>query len=256
MIKWLRKNWPWAAFNLTALTIMSVLLVRGLSEDPTYLVTLAPLFEYSGKWAIRFLLLCLSMTPLHTLFGWRTGLKLRKSAGLWAFAFAAVHFLRYTGFRPTDLRWLRDNSQIYILMGLTTLSILSLLALTSNRWAMRWLGKGWKRLHRLVYLAGTLAGVHAILAFTNGKRYFMEGEPSAREFYIYLIVVVVLLALRLPFVKAAVAHLKRRRAAPAVTKTPVPALEWLAPASLPDPADEPDLLPDEHDEPERVLAEP
>jgi DMSO/TMAO reductase YedYZ heme-binding membrane subunit len=33
------------------------------------------------------------MTPLNTLFGWRSAIKLRKTLGLWAFAFGALHFL-------------------------------------------------------------------------------------------------------------------------------------------------------------------
>ncbi len=33
----------------------------------------------SGKWAIRFLLLCLLMTPLNTALGWRGAIKLREA---------------------------------------------------------------------------------------------------------------------------------------------------------------------------------
>ncbi|MEZ4663838.1 MAG: ferric reductase-like transmembrane domain-containing protein [Caldilineaceae bacterium] len=44
--------------------------------------------------------------------------------------------------------------------GLFGLLLLIPLALTSNRWAMRRLGKNWKRLHRLVYIAVPLLVWH------------------------------------------------------------------------------------------------
>ena len=40
------------------------------------------------------------------------------------------------------------------------LAILLALAVTSNRFAIRKLGRRWQRLHRLVYVAGILAVVH------------------------------------------------------------------------------------------------
>ena len=58
----------------------------------------------SGKWAVRFLLISLSSTPLNTYFGWSSAIKLRKSAGLWAFGFACLHVFYYL--RETPLNWL------------------------------------------------------------------------------------------------------------------------------------------------------
>lgn len=208
----LRNNWRWTFLNLSALTIMLTLVVQYASyTERVDTAVFTPTFEYGGKWAIRFLLLCLAMTPLNTLFGWGWVLKLRKPAGLWAFGFAALHFLTYTQFRPFDLFWLRSNTQIYIFMGLTALFILSLMAITSNQRAMRWLGKSWKRLHRLVYGAGLLVTVHAILAFANSKK-SIQNEAAMYEFYVYLALLIVLLALRLSFVKQTANRLKRRAA--------------------------------------------
>ena len=65
----------------------------------------------SGKWAIRFLLLCLLMTPLNTVLGWRGAIKLRKPAGLWAFGFAVAHFvLNVIGLQEN---WVRPASRLH-----------------------------------------------------------------------------------------------------------------------------------------------
>ncbi len=50
-----------------------------------------PMVE-SGKWAVRLLLVSLLMTPLNTLFGWRSAIRLRKPAGIWAFGFGFIKF--------------------------------------------------------------------------------------------------------------------------------------------------------------------
>ena len=50
--------------------------------------------------------------------------------------------------------------QRYVLVGFTSGLILLALAMTSTRGWQKRLGKNWKRLHRLVYLAGILAVVH------------------------------------------------------------------------------------------------
>jgi sulfoxide reductase heme-binding subunit YedZ len=158
------------------------------------------LFEQAGRWAVRLLLVCLAMTPLHRVFGWRAALKLRKPLGLWAFAFASIHFVDYFGLPPYDLEWLQNLTQPFILLGIAALILLTLLAVTSNQWAMRRLKKWWKRLHRLVYGAALLGAVHGIIAASNGKKAAFREEIYIHEIKAYLVVLVVLLVLRLPIV--------------------------------------------------------
>ena len=162
---WLKSHWRWGTLNLLAVFTLVFVLAQG-STDWDKKETFDPGLE-SGKWAIRFLLACLSMTPLNTYFGWSSAIKLRKSAGLWAFGFACLHVLFYV--REAKLGWLTLTMPSYLALGLTGLVILSTLAITSNRWAMRQLGKAWKRLHRLVYLAGIVVVTHSLLALTMSK---------------------------------------------------------------------------------------
>jgi DMSO/TMAO reductase YedYZ heme-binding membrane subunit len=101
---WLKSHLRWAMLNLFAVSVMLLVLTRG-STDWNSSGALDPMLE-AGKWAIRFLLICLSMTPLQKYFGWRSATKLRKPAGLWAFGFAVLHVLAYireTQFSPSSL---------------------------------------------------------------------------------------------------------------------------------------------------------
>lgn len=88
MITSLKRNIHGIALSLIAIIIMITLIIQHFRIPITPYDPFDPLFEHSGKWAVRFLLLCLLMTPLNTLFGWRAALRLRKPAGLWAFGFA------------------------------------------------------------------------------------------------------------------------------------------------------------------------
>ena len=147
-MKWIKKNWQWAVLNLFALAVMVSVLWQSIAVDdfnPNY----DPMLISSGKWAIRFLLLCLLMTPLHTALGWRGAIKLRKPAGLWAFGFVVAHFvLNAIGLREN---WLRAPIPDYIAaLGVIGLGILTPMAATSTRWAMKRLRRWWKRLHRMV----------------------------------------------------------------------------------------------------------
>lgn len=161
------------------------------------------LFFDAGKWAIRFLLLSLAMTPLYIYSGWTTALSLRKPAGLWAAAWAGFHVVIYLLQNPN---WGHVITQIsatpFILMGAVAMLILALLSLTSNKKAMRWLGRNWKRLHRLVYAAGMLATLHALLAFQNSKKLWASRTENPQEIQIYLFFLVILLALRWTLVRA------------------------------------------------------
>jgi sulfoxide reductase heme-binding subunit YedZ len=207
---WLRTNWRLALLNVFGVTVLLTLILQTgeMSVEELGSIVFTPLFEGGGLWAIRFLLFCLAMTPLNTLFGWRYAVKLRKSAGLWAFGFGSIHFLLYLSSTVMTLE-IFFNEPYYILGGLG-LSILTALAITSNRWAMKGLGKTWKRLHRLVYVAGIAVTLHAILAYAGSKKMFLSPEMKT-ELNIYLAVMVLLLALRLPFVKSLLKPLGRTR---------------------------------------------
>jgi sulfoxide reductase heme-binding subunit YedZ len=153
----------------------------------------------SGIWSIRFLLVSLSMTPLNTYFGWSSAVRLRKSAGLWSFGFASVHVLYFLSAFP--LNWLTWPMHNFILLGLAGMSILTALAVTSNTWSMKRLGKNWKRLHRGVYLAGVAVTTHSLLAAQMSKKLMFRDPQAQHELRIYTAVLCLLLVVRLPVVR-------------------------------------------------------
>ena len=119
----------------------------------------------TGEWAIRFLLLALAMTPLRHLSGRIAFAQRRRMIGLFALFYASVHFLVWVVFL-LGLRWGAILEEVierpYITLGFSSFLILVVLGATSPRVMVRRLGKNWRRLHRLVYVAGVLAIIHLV----------------------------------------------------------------------------------------------
>ena len=119
----------------------------------------------TGEWAIRFLLLALAMTPLRQLSGRVEFAQRRRMIGLFALFYAGVHFLVWVVFL-LGLQWGAILEEVverpYITVGFSSFVILVALGVTSPRAMVRRLGKNWRRLHRLVYVAGVLAVVHLV----------------------------------------------------------------------------------------------
>ena len=76
-----------------------------------------------------------------------------------------VHFLVWVVFL-LGLRWGAILEEVierpYITLGFSSFLILVVLGATSPRVMVRRLGKNWRRLHRLVYVAGVLAIIHLV----------------------------------------------------------------------------------------------
>ncbi len=131
-------------------------------------LTVNPIQELTfrtGRYALTLLILSLAITPLNSLFGWRKLIPLRRLFGLYAFFYAALHFLIFVGLDyGFDWELLQDAifEKRYALVGFSAFLILLALTLTSNKSAMKRLGKRWKKLHRLAYLAGGLVIVHFV----------------------------------------------------------------------------------------------
>ncbi len=157
----------------------------GLGANPVEEIT-----HVTGKWALRFLVLSLTVTPLRRLTGWRMLTLERRTLGLFAFLYAALHLTTYLTL-DLEFDWASLGEDIrkrpYITVGFSTFCLLLTLASTSTRAAARRLGRRWKKLHRLVYLAGIGAVVH----------FFWLVKADTREPLIYGAIVATLLLFRL-----------------------------------------------------------
>jgi sulfoxide reductase heme-binding subunit YedZ len=170
----------------------------GLTINPIQAATLR-----TGKIALVMLTITLACTPLNTLFGFRPALKARRALGLYTFMYAAIHFYIFIGVDYAfDLELLKEAifEKRYALVGFAAFLILLPLAVTSFKVWQKKLGKNWKRLHRLVYLAGLLVIVH----------YVWQVKSDIRVPLAYGALIGALLFLRIPPVKKVAASLRQR----------------------------------------------
>lgn len=121
------------------------------------------LLHQTGRDALTLLLASLAVTPIRHLSGWNRVQVVRRMLGLWSFFYGLCHFGAYAVFNHLgDLAaiWADVVERPFIFSGMLAFVILLALAVTSPMAAVRRLGRNWKRLHRLVYLAATAAVVH------------------------------------------------------------------------------------------------
>ena len=162
-------------------------LTDNLGANPVEMIT-----RESGQWALRFLLLTLLVTPLRRITGWHPLIRLRRMLGLFAFFYVSVHFLTYAVLDAAlDFGYVLEDvlERPYITVGFTTLCLLVPLAATSTNAMVRRLGGDrWRKLHRLVYVAGGGAVLHFLWLV----------KADLREPLIYAAILTVLLLVRVP----------------------------------------------------------
>ena len=155
------------------------------------------LLHVSGEIAIWTLGAVLSLTPLRVLFP-RSPIvnalnRHRRYIGVSACIYGLIHFSCHLLYQGDLDDVLQSFTKPFTWFGLAGLSILVLLGLTSNNWAVRKLGgKKWKLLHRLAYLAAILLIYHQTIA---GKGHWyvarwlllillvLEGARIAKKFW-------------------------------------------------------------------------
>lgn len=119
-----------------------------------------------GDWALRFLLLTLSVTPLRKMTGWSWPMRLRRMLGLYTFFYALLHLSSYIvldQFFYWPEIWSDILKRPFITIGMLSFLLLIPLAVTStNKW-MRRLGRNWLRLHKLVYPIAIGAVTHYLM---------------------------------------------------------------------------------------------
>lgn len=117
----------------------------------------------TGTWALIFLMLSLSMTPIRLITKQAWVIQLRRLLGLWMFAYASLHVVSYIwldfGFLWDEI-WLDIIEHPRIWLGLLAFLLAIPLTVTSNSYMMKRLKTKWKTLHKLVYPLAILAVLH------------------------------------------------------------------------------------------------
>jgi ferredoxin-NADP reductase/DMSO/TMAO reductase YedYZ heme-binding membrane subunit len=128
----------------------------------------------TGFMAILCLLLSLLVTPVRQVTGWNWLVQFRRAMGVWAFYYACVHLAIYFWWdrsRNLGSTVYEITHRYYLMIGFLSLALMTPLWATSFSAAIRSIGgKGWKRLHRLAYLAATLGCTHYYLQSKADKR--------------------------------------------------------------------------------------
>ena len=136
----------------------------GLGANPV-----EKLLHRSGEIAIWTLGAVLSLSPLRVLFPRSRFVNAlnrhRRTVGVSACVYGLFHFAVHLLYEGDAQAVARSFSKPFIWFGLAGLSILVILAATSNNFSIRKLGgKNWKRLHRLAYAAAALLIYHQAIA--------------------------------------------------------------------------------------------
>jgi sulfoxide reductase heme-binding subunit YedZ len=197
-----RKNWLRAILHIGAWLPLIVLgydaINRRLGPEPIRESELR-----TGYVALVLLVLTLACTPLNTWFNFRFAIQHRRTLGLYAFAYSALHFLIFIGVDYLfDLSLLYEAvfEKPYALAGLVALLILIPLAITSTKGWQRRLGKRWRTLHYAVYLVAPIAVIHFI----------WSAKLDIRPPLAFGALAFALLAMRVPRLRHAIAQIRYR----------------------------------------------
>ncbi len=167
--------------------------------------------QFLGRSALNLLIVTLAVTPLITVTGWKKLGRHRRALGLYAFFYFALHFITFAvvdyGLDFREILRLTTEKP-FIIVGSIAGLLLLLLAVTSFKFWMKYLGKNWKRLHQSVYLIGVFVILHYTWA-VKGSISTLSGDigrPILMGSLVFL-----LLLLRVPPIRRWVVNSRKKR---------------------------------------------
>jgi len=170
LTRWLRHVPVWLVWVLAAIPL--ALLVWDTLQGNLGVEPVRDIEHRLGRTALYFLIATLSVTPLLRLT--RINLvRFRQALGLICFSYVVLHLAAWVVF-DMALLWAQMLKDVvkrpYLIFGMLAFLMLLSLAVTSNRFSIRRMRAGWKRLHRLIYPAAILASLHWIWALKLWER--------------------------------------------------------------------------------------
>ena len=156
--------WIKVALHITSLCLLLVTYYQAFNDqlgaDPVKAI-----LHFTGIGAFNLLLLSLLVSPLAKFLRQGQLVTLRRPIGIYAFTYAACHFISYLVFE-LQLQWSLILSELlkrpYISVGFIALLILSMLTVTSTKSIKRRMGRTWQQAHNWVYPASLLVALHYI----------------------------------------------------------------------------------------------
>ncbi|MEO1910666.1 MAG: protein-methionine-sulfoxide reductase heme-binding subunit MsrQ [Paracoccus sp. (in: a-proteobacteria)] len=174
----------WLAGALPFALLLWDTFTGGLGADPIQSIE-----HRLGRTALYLLVAGLAVTPLLRLTGISL-MRFRRALGVLCFAYALPHVLAWI-VMDMGFLWAQMGRDIikrpYLLFGMLAFAMLLPLAITSNNLSIRRLGgQSWRKLHKLVYPAAILVGMHWVWAV----------KVNEREPFFWLAVILAILASR------------------------------------------------------------
>jgi sulfoxide reductase heme-binding subunit YedZ len=117
----------------------------------------------AGYWALMFVIISLSITPLRRIARFGALVDVRRMIGVGAFCYAATHISLVIANEKFDIVKVATEIvlRVFLTIGFTALLGLTALALTSTDGMVRRLGgRRWQKLHQLIYVIVLLALIH------------------------------------------------------------------------------------------------
>ena len=151
-----------------------------------------------GNWALRFILITLTVTPLRRLTAWNWLIRYRRMFGLFTFFYGLMHFLTWLFLDQGLLLSAIAEDLIerpFITIGFAAFLLLVAMAVTSTNNMRRRLGRRWQKLHYSAYAVGLLGVWH----------YWWQVKKDITEPLVYAVILAALLAIRIWW------RLRRRR---------------------------------------------
>ena len=203
------RMWAWIEAHphlLTAVFALAPLgfMLRDLSYDWLTANPIQELTYRTGKVGLVLLVASLACTPLNAFLGLRFALKIKRDLGLFGFLYISLHLLIFTALDlGLDVALIVNaiSQKVFVLAGMASFALLIPLAITSTKGWQRRLGKRWKPLHKLVYLALPLAALH----------YVWLVKADIRTPLAYAALIGLLLLARVPAVRAWMSGLRRKQ---------------------------------------------
>lgn len=143
-----------------------------------------------GNWALRFILITLTVTPLRRLTAWNWLIRFRRMFGLFTFFYVLMHFLTWLFLDQGLLLSAIAEDLIerpFITIGFAAFLLLVAMAVTSTNNMRRRLGRRWQKLHYSAYAVGLLGVWH----------YWWQVKKDITEPLVYAVILAALLAIRI-----------------------------------------------------------
>ncbi len=162
---WMARNWHRVLAHGLSLLALAWMLLDFVLHLEDYTANRALMLR-SGFVGLILLVASFACSPAARLLRWPQATQIRRALGLYGFVFVCIHLLVYAWLDMAfDLQFiLRDlDERRAMSIGLIAFALLIPLALTSTKGWQRRLGRNWRRVHWLVFLALPLSVAHYLL---------------------------------------------------------------------------------------------